>query len=164
MTGLAVTGCGSVLPATTVTDRELEQRLDTTDDRTIERTDIRERRTGGTVGDLFVPHQANRRSIEAVAERIGIPLERMAITVERTGNTSAASIPLALAEAADAGRVTEGDTVLVSGVGAGMIWASAVLRWGTIPRAADPTADDVPLPRSSLSPIRPLFPILEEPS
>ena len=59
--------------------------------------------------DLFVPHQANRRIIEAVAERIGIPLERTAVTVDRTGNTSAASIPLALAEAAEAGRLDDGD-------------------------------------------------------
>jgi 3-oxoacyl-[acyl-carrier-protein] synthase-3 len=81
--------------------------------------------------DLFVPHQANRRIIEAVAERIGIPMERTAVTVDRTGNTSAASIPLALAEAADAGRVGDGDTILVAGFGAGMTWASAVFRWGT---------------------------------
>ena len=79
---------------------------------------------------LFVPHQANLRIIEAVAERIGIPVDRTAVMVDRTGNTSAASIPLALAEAADAGRIAPGDAVLVSGFGAGMTWGSTVFRWG----------------------------------
>ena len=80
--------------------------------------------------DLFVPHQANVRIIEAVNERLGLPMERTAIVLDHTGNTSAASIPLALAEAADSGRLAEGDTVLLSGFGAGMTWASAVIRWG----------------------------------
>ncbi|HUY30876.1 MAG TPA: beta-ketoacyl-ACP synthase III [Acidimicrobiales bacterium] len=79
---------------------------------------------------LFVPHQANVRIIEAVNQRVGLSMERTALVLERTGNTSAASIPLALAEAADAGRVAEGDLVLLSGFGAGMTWASAVIRWG----------------------------------
>lgn len=79
--------------------------------------------------DLFLPHQANRRIIEAAAERLGIPAERVALLVERTGNTSAASIPMALATALDEGRVEPGQVVLVSGVGAGMAWGSAVLRW-----------------------------------
>lgn len=96
--------------------------------------------------DLFVPHQANRRIIEAVAERIRIPLERTAVTVHRTGNTSAASIPMALAEAADTGRVSDGDTVLVSGFGAGMTWASAVFRWGT--EGAHPITATAPGPPS----------------
>jgi len=81
--------------------------------------------------DLFVPHQANVRIIEAVNQRVGITMEQTAVVLDRTGNTSAASIPLALAEAADAGRVSEGDLVLLSGFGAGMTWASAVIRWGT---------------------------------
>jgi 3-oxoacyl-[acyl-carrier-protein] synthase-3 len=79
---------------------------------------------------LFVPHQANLRIIEAVADRIGIPMDRTAVVVDRTGNTSAASIPLALSEAADEGRITDGDAILLSGFGAGMAWASAVVRWG----------------------------------
>ncbi|HVC24496.1 MAG TPA: beta-ketoacyl-ACP synthase III [Acidimicrobiales bacterium] len=79
---------------------------------------------------LFVPHQANVRIIEAVNQRVGLPMERTALVLERTGNTSAASIPLALADAADAGRIAEGDLVLLSGFGAGMTWASAVIRWG----------------------------------
>lgn len=79
---------------------------------------------------LFVPHQANRRIIEAVNERLKIPNERTAYVLDRTGNTSAASIPLALAEAADEGRLNEGDLVLLSGFGAGMTWASVIIRWG----------------------------------
>jgi 3-oxoacyl-[acyl-carrier-protein] synthase-3 len=80
--------------------------------------------------DLFVPHQANLRIMEAVARRLGLPGGRMAVTVDRTGNTSAASIPIALDGAASAGRLTAGDLVLLCGFGAGMTWASAVLRWG----------------------------------
>jgi 3-oxoacyl-[acyl-carrier-protein] synthase III len=79
---------------------------------------------------LFVPHQANKRIIEAVNERLKIPNERTAYVLDRTGNTSAASIPLALSEAADEGRLHEGDLVLLSGFGAGMTWASVIIRWG----------------------------------
>jgi 3-oxoacyl-[acyl-carrier-protein] synthase-3 len=78
---------------------------------------------------LVVPHQANRRIVEAGCQRLGVPYERAAMVLERTGNTSAASIPLALADAVDAGRVHEGDLVLLTGFGAGMTWASAVVRW-----------------------------------
>jgi 3-oxoacyl-[acyl-carrier-protein] synthase-3 len=79
----------------------------------------------------FVPHQANARIIAAAGGRLGIPEERTIVNIDRFGNTSAASIPLALAEAADAGRLRRGDLVLLSGFGAGMTWASALLRWGT---------------------------------
>ncbi|HEY5026757.1 MAG TPA: beta-ketoacyl-ACP synthase III [Acidimicrobiales bacterium] len=78
---------------------------------------------------LFVPHQANLRIIEAAASRLGIPMERVAVVVDRMGNTSSASIPLALADAADAGRLGPGDRVLMSGFGAGMAWASTLVRW-----------------------------------
>jgi len=79
---------------------------------------------------LFVPHQANQRIIDAMVQRLGIPAERSALVLEKTGNTSSASIPLALADAADAGRLSDGDLILFSGFGAGMTWASAVVRWG----------------------------------
>lgn len=79
---------------------------------------------------LFVPHQANARIITAACTRLGIPAERTMVNVDRYGNTSAASIPIALAEAVDQGRMADGDVVLLSGFGAGMTWASAVLRWG----------------------------------
>lgn len=81
--------------------------------------------------DLFVPHQANTRIIEAAANRIGISLEKTFSNLERYGNTSAASIPIALTEAADEGRLHDGDLVLLSGFGAGMTWATVLLRWGT---------------------------------
>jgi 3-oxoacyl-[acyl-carrier-protein] synthase-3 len=82
--------------------------------------------------DLFVPHQANVRIINLAAQRLGIRPARTMVNVDRFGNTSAASVPLALAEAVDAGRVHDGDLLLLSGFGAGMAWASAVLRWGGV--------------------------------
>jgi 3-oxoacyl-[acyl-carrier-protein] synthase-3 len=78
---------------------------------------------------LLVPHQANSRIVSAACDRLGIPMERTALVLERTGNTSAASIPLALVDAVDNGRLRDGDLVLMSGFGAGMTWASAVLQW-----------------------------------
>ena len=79
---------------------------------------------------LFVPHQANVRIIDACAARLGIDSGRVAINVDRYGNTSAASVPLALTEAVDAGRLADGDIVLLGGIGAGLTWASVVVRWG----------------------------------
>ena len=68
--------------------------------------------------------------MEAIAERVGIPNERIATVVESTGNTSSASIPLALADSIARGRLGAGDLVVFAGFGAGMTWASAVWRWG----------------------------------
>ena len=82
---------------------------------------------------LVVPHQANIRIISASCDRLGIGIERAAVVLERTGNTSAASVPLALADALDAGRVDDGDLVLFVGFGAGMTAASAVMRWQRTP-------------------------------
>jgi 3-oxoacyl-[acyl-carrier-protein] synthase-3 len=79
---------------------------------------------------LLVPHQANIRIIRAACDRLGIPYERTAIVLDRTGNTSSASIPLALIDAAEQGRLETGDLVLLAGFGAGMTWGSALLRWG----------------------------------
>jgi 3-oxoacyl-[acyl-carrier-protein] synthase-3 len=79
--------------------------------------------------DVFVPHQANARIVAAAAERLGIPAEKTVVNIDRYGNTSAASVPIALSEAADAGRLRDGDVALLSGFGAGMTWGSAVLRW-----------------------------------
>ena len=78
---------------------------------------------------LVIPHQANIRIISASLDRLGIELERASIVLDHTGNTSAASIPLALADALDRGRICEGDLVLFVGFGAGMTAASAVVRW-----------------------------------
>jgi 3-oxoacyl-[acyl-carrier-protein] synthase-3 len=79
---------------------------------------------------LVVPHQANIRIISAACERLGFPEEKRATVLHNTGNTSSASVPLALCDALDAGRVKHGDLVLLVGFGAGMTAASAVLRWG----------------------------------
>ncbi len=89
-------------------------------------------RGGVSIDDVtwFAPHQANIRIIEAAGNRLGIPAERTLVNIDRYGNTSAASIPLVLAEAADAGRLADGDLVLLSGFGAGLTWGSALLRWG----------------------------------
>jgi 3-oxoacyl-[acyl-carrier-protein] synthase-3 len=86
---------------------------------------------------LFVPHQANARIMAAAADRLGIPSEKVASVIEHTGNTSSASIPLALCAAADAGRLHDGDLVLFAGFGAGMTWGSAVWRWGAGPTRAN---------------------------
>ncbi|MDA3028117.1 MAG: ketoacyl-ACP synthase III [Actinomycetota bacterium] len=90
------------------------------------------RHAGITADDLslIVPHQANIRIIQAACERLGVDMERAAVTIDHTGNTSSASIPVALAEALDDGRVKTGDHILLVGFGGGMTAASAVLRWG----------------------------------
>lgn len=79
---------------------------------------------------VVIPHQANTRIIQAACDRLGIPIERASIVIQRTGNTSSASIPLALADALDKGRINHGDLILLVGFGGGMTAASCVLRWG----------------------------------
>ncbi|WP_447977824.1 beta-ketoacyl-ACP synthase III [Candidatus Nitrospira bockiana] len=79
--------------------------------------------------DLYVPHQANVRIIRAVAERLGLPLEKVFMNIDRYGNTSAASIPLALDEAVRTGRVKDGNLVMMGAFGGGLTWASALVRW-----------------------------------
>jgi 3-oxoacyl-[acyl-carrier-protein] synthase-3 len=88
-------------------------------------------KTGLTWDDIqwFVPHQANLRIIDSAADKLGLDREHSVNVLTHTGNTSAASIPLALTAAADDGRFQPGDLLLMSGFGAGMTWASAVVRW-----------------------------------
>lgn len=81
---------------------------------------------------LFVPHQANLRIIEALAERLGLPMERIFVNLHRYGNMSAATIPVALCEAAEEGRLKEGDIVVATAFGAGLTWAAGVIVWGGI--------------------------------
>ena len=90
------------------------------------------RHAGVTADDiaLVVPHQANIRIINAACERLGFPVDKRVTVLHNTGNTSSASVPLALCAALDAGRAKAGDLVLLVGFGAGMTAASAVLRWG----------------------------------
>jgi 3-oxoacyl-[acyl-carrier-protein] synthase-3 len=79
--------------------------------------------------DWFVPHQANKRILEGTARKLGIPLERIVITLAQHGNTSAASIPLALDAAVCDGRIKQGDLVLMEAMGGGFTWGSVLLRW-----------------------------------
>jgi 3-oxoacyl-[acyl-carrier-protein] synthase-3 len=79
--------------------------------------------------DLWVPHQANRRIIEAAARRIGLPMERVMVNIERFGNTSTATIPLALNDAVRENRLHAGDKVLIAGFGSGLTWAACLLEW-----------------------------------
>ena len=87
--------------------------------------------TGFTADDIdwLVPHQANKRIIDGSAKKLGIPLEKVVVTVDQHGNTSAASIPLALAAAAADGRIKEGDLVLLEAMGGGFTWGAVLLRW-----------------------------------
>lgn len=79
--------------------------------------------------DLFIPHQANVRIIDAAAKRLGIDSEKVFVNVDRYGNTSAASIPIALDEAVEIGRVRAGDILVLVGFGAGLTWGAATLQW-----------------------------------
>ncbi len=79
--------------------------------------------------DFFIPHQANIRIIEHAARKIGLPMERVAVNVDRYGNTSTASIPLALEEALQRGKIADGDNVIMIGFGAGLTWGGLLVKW-----------------------------------
>jgi 3-oxoacyl-[acyl-carrier-protein] synthase-3 len=87
--------------------------------------------TGVTAEDIdwFVPHQANKRIIDASAHKLHIAPHKVVLTVDQHGNTSAASIPLALCAAVRDGRIKKGDLVLLEAMGGGFTWGSALLRW-----------------------------------
>jgi 3-oxoacyl-[acyl-carrier-protein] synthase-3 len=104
---------------------------------------------------LVVPHQANLRIIEAVAKRAGIPMERCYVNIQRYGNMSSATVPVALVEALEDGRVAPGCNLLLTGFGAGLSWAAQVLRWGE--RTTPLGVSDVelpPCPKSALEMVR----------
>ena len=79
--------------------------------------------------DVYVPHQANVRIIDHAVKKLGVAQERTVINVEKYGNTSSGSIPLALADAAEDGRLQPGKLVLLTGMGAGLTWGSALINW-----------------------------------
>jgi len=79
--------------------------------------------------DCLVPHQANIRIIQSAAKRLKLPLDKVVINIDKYGNTSAASIPIALDEAVHSGKIKKGDTIVLIGFGAGLTWASAVIKW-----------------------------------
>ena len=104
---------------------------------------------------LVVPHQANLRIIEAVVKRAGIPMERCFVNIQRYGNMSSATVPVALVEALEEGRVTPGCNLLLTGFGAGLSWSAHVLRWGE--RTTPLGTSDVelpPCPKSALELVR----------
>jgi 3-oxoacyl-[acyl-carrier-protein] synthase-3 len=80
--------------------------------------------------DLYIPHQANLRIIKAAADRMGLDENRIFLNVEKYGNTSAASIPIAMTEAVQSGRIKPGDVIVTVGFGAGLTWGANVIRWG----------------------------------
>lgn len=80
--------------------------------------------------DFMVPHQANVRIIETLAKRAGIPMEKVMLNIHKYGNTSAATVPVALCEALDEGRIKPGDYVLTAAFGAGLTWAAGLIKWG----------------------------------
>lgn len=80
--------------------------------------------------DMFVPHQANIRIMESARERLGIAKEKMSVTVDRYGNTSAASIPLSIAYELEQGKIKDNDTIVLVGFGGGLTWGAITLRWG----------------------------------
>jgi 3-oxoacyl-[acyl-carrier-protein] synthase III len=82
--------------------------------------------------DLVVAHQANARIVEAVGQRLGLRADQVALNIARLGNTSAASIPLALAEASTEGRLNDGDVVVLTAFGAGFVWGAGMVRWGAL--------------------------------
>lgn len=89
-------------------------------------------RANGLVGsdiDFFIPHQANIRIIDAAAKKIGIPMEKVMVNIHKYGNTSSATIPIAIDEAVREKRVSEGDTVLLNAFGGGFTWGSALIKW-----------------------------------
>jgi 3-oxoacyl-[acyl-carrier-protein] synthase-3 len=79
--------------------------------------------------DLVLPHQANQRIIDAVTKRLGVPLKKVFINIEKYGNTSSASIPIAIHEAREAGLISSGCLALLVVVGAGLTWGAALIRW-----------------------------------
>ncbi|MGB7190652.1 MAG: 3-oxoacyl-[acyl-carrier-protein] synthase III C-terminal domain-containing protein, partial [Acidobacteriaceae bacterium] len=97
----------------------------------VEASEVVLRRNGIGVNDLacFIPHQANQRIIMSSAERLNLPLERVIINIDRYGNTTAGTIPLAMQSAREEGRMKKGDLVLATTVGAGFTVGSSLLRW-----------------------------------
>jgi 3-oxoacyl-[acyl-carrier-protein] synthase-3 len=104
--------------------------------------------------ELLIPHQANARIIDLAVRRLGIPKDKVMVTVDRYGNTSAASIPLALCDALEEGRLKSGDHVVMVGFGAGLTWAAVVLHWQPEPVKEQPiNVDDWPLLSNLFKPV-----------
>ena len=150
-----ITGWGKYLPQKILTNQDLERLVNTSDAWIVSRTGIRERRIAAAdetassmavraAGDalevaglemsdieLVVPHQANIRILKSAAKALELPPEKFFINVDRYGNTSAASVPIALCEAVEEGQLKDGDHLVLVGFGGGLSWAAMVLEWGT---------------------------------
>jgi 3-oxoacyl-[acyl-carrier-protein] synthase-3 len=115
--------------------------------------------------DLVIPHQANVRIIEGLAKSLDFPMEKVFVNVGSYGNTSAASVPLALSEAVAAGRVKKGDRLLLVAFGAGLTSGAITMEWTADPaaaaRAANIGPDDVSIQAGYLEPVNPFPPALE---
>jgi 3-oxoacyl-[acyl-carrier-protein] synthase-3 len=109
------------------------------------------KRAGKTAADvdICVPHQANLRIIEAVAKKSGVPMERVYVSVERYGNMSAATVPVALCEALEQGRVKPGGLVLMPAFGGGLTFCAHLVRWGGRVKPLGTTTADLPPPTRS---------------
>ncbi|KLV08608.1 MULTISPECIES: ketoacyl-ACP synthase III [Photobacterium] len=94
--------------------------------------------------DVVIPHQANQRIIEALCEHSGIPLEKAFINIHKYGNTSAATVPIALCEAVEEGKIKPGDTILSAAFGAGLTWGAGVIQWGPRVEPRHPCDADLP--------------------
>ncbi len=108
--------------------------------------------------DILIPHQANQRIIDATARRLKLPSEQVFLNIHAYGNTSAATIPIALTEAIEQGRISPGDNIVFAAFGAGLSWAAAVLRWG--PRVEPIETSDAAFPpseRTALDLLQPNF-------
>ena len=124
-------------------------------------------KTGHTIADvdLVVPHQANLRIIESVAKRVGAPLERVFITVQRYGNMSSATVPVALVDALEEGRIKPGALILMPAFGAGLTWCSHLVRWGA--RTTPLGTADIELPpctQTAIERVRELIAIKQPPT
>ena len=114
--------------------------------------------------DLLIPHQANLRIIESVARRVGAPMHRVYVTVQRYGNMSSATIPVSLVEALEDGRVHAGDLILMPAFGAGLTWSSHLVRWGKRTTPLGKSTLELPPPRqSALDRVRELIAIKQPP-
>ena len=104
----------------------------------IEATHVALAQAGVTPSDVrwLIPHQANRRIIDAAAKQLNMPSDRVIVNIDRYGNTSAASIPIALSEAVAEGKLKDGDVILFVGFGAGLSWGAVAWRWSANGHAA----------------------------
>lgn len=137
---LYVPGCGSVYPLCPLTRKERRHVIHMDGQRAgrfAARTMLRESREAVRASglswseiDLFIPHQANLRLIEFATKKLHFPMEKVFINLDRYANMSTASIPVALCEAAEQGRLKDGDHVLLVGFGSGLSWATTVIQWG----------------------------------